>query len=322
MKNINPHDHFFKEAFSDRETAISLIKDTFPEELVRGIDLRTLWLENTSYTDKELKEHFADLVYSCNYGNTRIRISLLLEHKSSPEKYPHLQLLKYMLRSWEEDIKQGEELRPVLPVIIYHGKGKWHYKRFQDHFNGIDDHLRQYMPEFDYQLTDISSYDDRTIEAFTSGFLQISAFLLKYRQSKDHIKEHLRESLVKFINNETSRNEERIDKFIEVTVRYLLLSTELQKDEIVKIFFMVSQKTGEKAMTAGEKLIEEGMQKGKQEGMKEGMQKGKQEGKLEANKKQIKNLYAKKKMKVEDISDLLELEKEFVKKTLKEEGLL
>ncbi|MFB6307238.1 MAG: Rpn family recombination-promoting nuclease/putative transposase, partial [Flavobacteriales bacterium] len=141
--------------FSDKETAKSLIKDTFPKKLVQGIDLRTLSLENKSYTDKELKEHFADLVYSCNYGRDRIRISLLLEHKSKPEKYPHLQLLKYLVKVWEQDLKQGKELHPIIPVIIYHGKGKWKYKKFHEYFKGVDEHLLKYIPEFHYSLTDL-----------------------------------------------------------------------------------------------------------------------------------------------------------------------
>jgi len=38
----NPHDKFFKEVFSDKETAIDYFKHSLPPELSRNIDFNTL----------------------------------------------------------------------------------------------------------------------------------------------------------------------------------------------------------------------------------------------------------------------------------------
>ncbi|MFB6307239.1 MAG: hypothetical protein ABEH43_09685 [Flavobacteriales bacterium] len=125
---------------------------------------------------------------------------------------------------------------------------------------------------------------------------------------EEYIKNHLKEFFVKFVESETSRDEERILRFIEVSIRYLYLSTEIKQKEIQKIFFSVSQKIGNKAMTTGEKLIQQGMQKGIQQGI--------QKGKQEKNKELVKILYQKKNKTVKEICDLLEIDEKFVKETI------
>jgi len=66
-----------------------LLVNTFPVELTKKIDLCTLKLENAGFIDEELKEYYADLVFTCTYQDKeRIKVTLLLEHKSTKERYP------------------------------------------------------------------------------------------------------------------------------------------------------------------------------------------------------------------------------------------
>jgi predicted transposase YdaD len=98
MDVSNPHDRFFKEVFSIRANALDFIKGAFPDKFMDKILLETLNLDTTSYVDEKLHEYFSDIVYTCSLKAGReIKISLLFEHKSYPIKYPHLQLLRYML---------------------------------------------------------------------------------------------------------------------------------------------------------------------------------------------------------------------------------
>lgn len=63
----NPHDKFFKELFSEKEEVTEFITQTFPKELVQNLNLETLELDNSSFVDEGLQEHFSDLVYNCTY---------------------------------------------------------------------------------------------------------------------------------------------------------------------------------------------------------------------------------------------------------------
>jgi len=108
MDVSNPHDRFSKEVFSIRENALDFIKGAFPDKFMDKILLETLKLDSTSYVDEKLHEYFSDIVYTCSLKAGReMKISLLFEHKSYPVKYPHLQLLRYMLNIWESNIKQN-----------------------------------------------------------------------------------------------------------------------------------------------------------------------------------------------------------------------
>ena len=84
MENIipNPHDKFFKESFSRVGVAKSFIEEVFPKEIQDKMNLNSLKLSNASFIDEMLKEHFADIVYECEYQGVTATITLLFEHKS------------------------------------------------------------------------------------------------------------------------------------------------------------------------------------------------------------------------------------------------
>ena len=135
MNPKQPHDKFFKETFSRKEVARDYIDQFLPVDIRENLDLRTLQLSQTSHIDEELQEHLSDIVYTCRWkSKADVRISLLFEHKSYPEKFPHLQLLRYLLGTWEYDLREEQPLTVTIPIIVYHGKKKWKYKSFSDYF--------------------------------------------------------------------------------------------------------------------------------------------------------------------------------------------
>ena len=86
-----------------KENAIDFVSGVLPDTLREKLDLSTLSIEPTSYVDNKLAESFSDILYSCTFKRTSVvKISLLFEHKSSPEPYPHIQLLKYITNIWEQ----------------------------------------------------------------------------------------------------------------------------------------------------------------------------------------------------------------------------
>ncbi|MCB0566961.1 MAG: Rpn family recombination-promoting nuclease/putative transposase [Phaeodactylibacter sp.] len=160
--NINankPHDEFFKAALGRKALAIAYLRAFLPKEIVHKLKLAELKLSNSSFITAKLKKVFSDIVYTCPYGDAEkeILLTFLLEHKSNPEKYPHLQLLRYQLEIWESHIQQNEPIKPVMPIVFYHGKKKWNQKPFEEYFALPDEGLRKYIPGFEYHLTDLST---------------------------------------------------------------------------------------------------------------------------------------------------------------------
>jgi len=220
-----------------------------------------LELDKTSYVDEELKESFSDLVYNCKYNQkTKIKISILIEHKSYAPDYPHIQLLKYLLKIWESNIKQKQNLIPVIPLIFYHGKEKWKLRSFYDSFIGIDREIEPFLPSFKYLLTDLSLFSDTEIENLYNAItVQISLLLMKRIFDEDKIK---RDLFTIFSGLEQIVETERGEKFLISIFSYIYHNTEIKSGELNRAITKISNLGGQIAMTTATKLRQEGMLQG------------------------------------------------------------
>ncbi|MCU0443759.1 MAG: Rpn family recombination-promoting nuclease/putative transposase [Microscillaceae bacterium] len=262
----NPHDKFFKELFSEKEEVTEFIAKTFPQDLVKKLDLDTLELDNTSYVDEELQEHFSDLVYNCVfYGKVPLKIALLFEHKSYQPDFPiHFQLLKYLLKIWEQNLSQKESLCPIIPIIIYHGKKPWEKKDLSQYFsedNELDGRLRKFLPQFDYLITDLNTYQDEEIkQVFKLISLQTGLLLMK------KIFEKQLEADLKFIFgaiNELLKTEKGKRIFRTLLV-YLYYASKIEKDKIFETMNNLSLEAQADTLTVAQQLILEGEEKGEE----------------------------------------------------------
>ncbi len=317
MKTTNSHDKYFKEVFSKKEEATAFLKGSLPEELVRNINFDSLAPLKDSYIDEELKENFSDLVFTCKYkGKKEIKIALLFEHKSKPVQYPHFQLLKYLIKLWDADLKQKRKPVPVIPIIFYHGKERWNKKKFAEYFEGIDEQLTSFLPSFDYHFEDLSRYTDEEIAQRYNEIKTRTALLLM----KNIFNEQLLLNKVRIIFVEGKRiiNEETGEQFFTATFYYLFSNIEKGYQKITKEIETITEKGGDIAMTIAMQLREEGMK----EGLQKGMQKGLQKGLFEKEKEVIIKLFTKAEFTVAQITEYLDLDKDFVMKILKEAKLI
>ena len=92
----NPHDRFFKESFSRPEAAADLLRSALPISVVEALDLATLTLKSGSFVDPQLREYHSDLLFEASLrDHSPALIYFLVEHKSSPERWVSLHLLRY-----------------------------------------------------------------------------------------------------------------------------------------------------------------------------------------------------------------------------------
>lgn len=250
----NPHDKFFKAAFSRKDVCAALIENRFPEPLRKRLDISTLELTNGSFVDDELNQHFADLVYQCTYsGEQKVKIALLIEHKSYQEDYPHLQLMRYLLNVWQEDRKHNLKLTPVIPLVIYHGHGRWKYAPFTSYFIATDSVLEDFIPEFRYLLHDLSAWPDKEILAFQNQFLALATFLLKHSRAERFL-EAFQSDIRDLVGSLAAKNERN---FIESVFVYVFrMENGLTREEVLAIFRQVSPQTEEIIMSAYEQTLE------------------------------------------------------------------
>ncbi|MCF6147393.1 MAG: Rpn family recombination-promoting nuclease/putative transposase [Candidatus Kuenenia sp.] len=286
MEILNPHDKFFKETFSIRENVIDFLSGTFPPEILKKLDLSTLTQDNNSYIGEELKEHFSDIVYTCFCKDKELRIALLFEHKSYAAPYLHIQLLRYLLKIWETNIKQNEPFNVVIPVVLYHGQEKWKHRRFSEYFACIDEALYRFIPEFEYLLTDLSNYSNEEIKdsAFRRVSLQIAMLLMRNIYDEKYLEDKLKGFFE--IGRQYFEEEEGL-RFLESVIRYLYNASDIAEERVIDTLKEISEEGGKLSMTIAARLIEKGKMAGREEGRMEGEREGERKGRIEGIKEAI-----------------------------------
>lgn len=229
----NVHDKFFKSLMGEKENAISFFRNYLPQALLQEMDLESLELQSESFVDEKLKESFSDVLHRVNIKNRTSYIYTLFDHKSKPDKYTSLQLLKYMISIWERHIalygRKGK-LPIVLPIVLYHGKRNW---KLGNHLKVILETIPAYdpfIPDFRFSLYDLSKFSDEEIKG--NIILQIAFHLMKNIFSPQ-LESKLAEIFTLF---EELEDEDKALKWIEITLRYLFKSSsQITLDKLKKI---------------------------------------------------------------------------------------
>jgi len=231
-----------------------------PKNIVQKLDLRTLKLDPNSYIDENLEEYFSDIVYTCKQKNQEaIKVSLLYEHKSYQEKYPHLQLLRYILRIYTESITNQEELKVVIPIILYHGKRRWKYQKFGEYFKNLDPDFQKFIPEFEYLLTDLSKMSDRKILALEKNFLINSFLAMKHQKDTNYLLKNVKQI---FIYTNELENVNFGTNLIETFFVYLAKTYDINQQNMNFIVKNVPQNIKNTIMTGYDRFIKIGEEKG------------------------------------------------------------
>lgn len=264
-KLANPHDLFFKSLVGRRKVAVQFLKSYLPVEVAAAFDWRTLERVDGSFVTEELSEHFSDLIYRVKLKKGEaVYVYVLLEHKSTPEKWVALQLLDYIVALWQRAKDSGEPQLPmVIPVVFYHGRRHWNVgTKLSDLMPGVaQTQWRRFVPDFEYHLCDLSSYEDEEIVG-ASG-LQSGLLLLKYIFGGEL--EHRLTEIMKLLPPE-----EAAEQLLPM-VRYISAAADgITPDEInesIKAAF--SNKSGAVMGTAAQIWMEQGRTTGRQEGRQE-----------------------------------------------------
>jgi predicted transposase/invertase (TIGR01784 family) len=269
----------FRQVYSNKENARSLLADKLPDKVLKLMDLDTLEISKDSFIEKELADYYSDMLYRVNLTDgSQGFIYVLFEHKSYYDRFVHLQLLEYMVKIWRLHIKQHEEkpvrLPIVIPLLVCHGRKEWpeNTERLSSLLSGPVDDLSGYIPDFGFELYDLHRYSDDQIK----GTIMSRVILLLFKYIFTPQLHHKLPEIFSLLR--TLRGKETGQQYIEVVFRYL--TSALEDDEVsVKQMKeiaekVISKETGEYIMTLAEKLRNEGEVKGEIKGFKEGIELG------------------------------------------------
>lgn len=232
-----------------------------PKELADKLQLDHLKRVPDTFVDRKLRAHFSDMVYRCPFGSSgnEVLLTLLFEHKSYMPKFPHLQLLRYMMNAWENEVKKIKEkkdqsqflLTPIIPIIIYHGKLTWKVRPFKDYFHATQDSaLARFVPEFPYLLTDVEDYPPEMVQQMDWGWL--GALMMAFLLSKDEEKSETYFELIWHYLYE--KTEQRLDLRSEFFV-YFVKTLKVKPQKIQQMITQLPPSLRKKDLTTFEQMI-------------------------------------------------------------------
>jgi predicted transposase/invertase (TIGR01784 family) len=261
-KPSKPHDEFFKATFGRVEIALDYLRSMLPIELLDELDLTQLERINGSFVEPSLQESFSDVVYQCPFKNQyqEVNLSFILEHKSQPEPRPHLQLLRYMLAAWTEQLNQKKgKLTPIIPILVYQGKQNWKKQQMSSYFGkGFPSSLLPYLPQFDYIFTHVTAMSDEQIMELRKGLLINTFLMMKHIWDPEYI---LQNPKLIFINLEAPTSPQ---DFIVLILAYFYKNSELGEDKIRDFIKSLPETINDNAMSTYDMIVEKGIQIGRE----------------------------------------------------------
>jgi len=281
-----PHNNFFQYALSHPAAARNLIELHLPADLVQILDLDSLELQKDSFIDDELRDSYSDMLYSIRLLGQDFsgqdgepiegQVYLLLEHKSQSDPMTCFQMLRYIVRIWEQRLRKGQSLCPVFPLVIYHGQEAWSAPVGLEGLIGGPGVLFEYGVRMAFKVVDIGQIPDELLA--TDPFLQSVFGLLKYSRTRNF------EDKLEFILRcllEIGTVELQTEHLDAVLVYITTVSPSIPMETLAMTIQKIFPTQIEPGSIADEYLKKgrlEGIQEGRKEGRKEGKQEGKQEG--------------------------------------------
>jgi len=304
------HNNMFTKVFSELENVRAFLNLVLPQRLKESLDLSHIEIEFTNYISEALKNAYSDLVVKTRLINpptekkSRADIYILLEHKSSPEKKSLVQVLKYMYLEWQNDLENGLPLRPIIPMIFYHGKKKWNLPlNFVDQFN-VDPAVKEYLLNFNYVLFNTDEWDFFAEE--NSGlkenvFLLTALTLMKNAFNDDRT---VVDEILKFWHRKGFTNNREI---IITCLTYMLEIRDISLEELQKSWEESKIDGGDVMPSLAQRLRDEGKEQGLRIGIEKGKMEGKREGKMEGKRegKREGRMEGKREGKIETVLDFL-----------------
>jgi hypothetical protein len=262
-----PHDKLFKASFSDPATAAAFLRWEVPPALAGKIAWEQLRVEPGSFVDSHYRHSESDLLFSAKLAGTDALVYLLFEHQTSPDPALALRLLRYLVRIWEDYLKQhpGPPRLPViLPIVLAQSAEVWELSpRFASLLEvpgGCEGALRPCIPDFTFRLIQLAALPFDALRGTPAGIMTLR--VMKAERVAQLLADPVWDEALLIQLPRAA---------LELLIRYLL-HADIDKEAFDRKVNSVTQtELKNNAMSLAEQLRQEGLQKGRQEGIQEGI---------------------------------------------------
>jgi predicted transposase/invertase (TIGR01784 family) len=278
MSSDSSHDSGYKLLFSHAQVVEDLLRGFVPEDWVAELDFTTLEKVSGSYVSDDLRDREDDIIWRVRRQGQWLYVYVLLEFQSTVDPWMALRVMVYTGLLYQDliktgEVRRGQKLPPVFPLVLYNGRQRWNAARdVSELIDLLPGSLKRYHPAHRYFLLDESAVgeehlSDRQNTVTSIIRLETSAVPADVRQAVSQLQQRLqgpqyaslRRAFVVWINR--------------IVLRRLMPGQEVPEvNELQEIDTMLAETVEE--WTRQWKA--DGLQQGRQEGLQEGRQ-GRQE---------------------------------------------
>ena len=269
------HDPAYKLLFSHPHMVRDLLVGFVREDWLSQLDYESLEKVNGTYVSDDLHGRANDLVWRVRWGEDWAYIYLLLEFQSTVDTYMSVRMLAYVSLLYQDlihskQLPEGNQLPPVLPIVLYNGSKTWHAARdVASLMQKVPPTLTAYLPQIRYLLIDEKQH---AADALTPERNFVTAL---FRLENSHTSAEIRKSLDSLIgwlpSGEQSSLRRAFSAWLEDSIMPRVQAGPVSEiRDLMEIRSMLSETIQMWKM----EFREEGLKEGRSEGLREGLREG------------------------------------------------
>jgi hypothetical protein len=295
-----------------------LIRGFLPGDWIERLDFSSLERVGNSFVSDDLRERHSDVIWRLRLKGEEggwIYLYLLLEFQSTSDFFMAVRLLTYLGLLFEEiirkeDLRPGDRLPAVLPVVLHNGESRWRAPlRLETLFVPLPEQLKKHLPRLTYLLLDESRLDLGRPELSRNP----AAALFRFETNKTP---EALPGLYQKLNDVLPRDEPALRRTVQAWVTAVVrrrvpdaIIPERVSFTEASMFEETLIKWRDQVLREADERRRQGLREGRREGRQEGQAQGMQKLILQQMTQRFGRLPARVRRQVEEISSIQELRK-------------
>ena len=280
MTDTRPtHDAAYKHLFTQPRMVQDLLEGFAARDWSHTLDLDSVTALPASYVSHELQQRHGDLVWRVRFRDDRwLYLVLLLEFQSNVDRSMAVRMLTYTGLLYQRLIDEGvlrehDALPPVLPIVIYNGRGPWTAPTdMADLVAATEAALGPYQPSQRYFLLDEGRTGPVDLPA---GNLVSALVALEGTQDRKKIRRKLRP----LIDQLRKQEDDELRQAFSAWIRQALMPATFRPTETEPLAQLeeMDSMLAENVREWTKDWVAQGREEGREEGIETGIERGRAE---------------------------------------------